>query len=260
MNKTGEGPAPRQMTDLHMHVIPGVDDGAYDRSMAEIMLAMAYTQGVRAVFATPHSSAFFYARQRVEEQFRELRAWLDASPMDMELYLGCEVRCMPDGMPSVITALRQGVLPTLNGTRYVLTEFDTGVRPAGALRMTEGLLEEGWIPVIAHVERYPALFDGHTPEELVRRGCLLQINAYSLAGETDQAIVGRARALLADGRVSFLGSDAHRLNHRPPDVRAGLDYVYAACDPAYADAVTHGNARRLIRAEKSCENAGGPPL
>lgn len=236
----------RQMADLHMHVIPGVDDGAYDRSMAETMLVMAYMQGVRAVFATPHSSAFFYDPLGVEERFRDLRRWLDASPLEMGLYLGCEVRCMPDGMASVLAALSQGVLPTLNGTRYVLTEFQTGVLQADALRMAEEVLAAGWVPVVAHVERYPRLFDGHTARALTELGCLLQVNAYSLERDTDDAVVQRARGLLSDGLVTFLGSDAHRLDHRPPDVRTGLDNLYQNYDSVYADAVAYGNAQKLL--------------
>lgn len=246
MDKKGRNMAQRRMIDIHMHLIPGVDDGAYDRSMAETMLVMAHMQGVRAIFATPHSSAFFYGHARVQEQFQALRSWLDATPLDMGLYLGCEVRCLPDGMESTLTALRQGILPTLNGSRYVLTEFQTGVLPADAVRMTGRLLEEGWIPVVAHVERYPALFDGHTVRELTERGCLMQINAYSLEGESNEGITGAARGLLHEGLVTFLGSDAHRMDHRPPDVRTGLDYVYAACDRAYANAVAFGNAQKLL--------------
>ena len=48
----------RKMIDLHMHLIPGVDDGAEDEQMALLMLLRAKDQGIRAVFATPHSSAF----------------------------------------------------------------------------------------------------------------------------------------------------------------------------------------------------------
>ena len=48
----------RKMTDIHMHLIPGVDDGAEDEQMALLMLLRAKDQGIRAVFATPHSSAF----------------------------------------------------------------------------------------------------------------------------------------------------------------------------------------------------------
>ena len=48
----------RKMIDIHMHLIPGVDDGSEDEQMALLMLLRAKDQGIRTVFATPHSSAF----------------------------------------------------------------------------------------------------------------------------------------------------------------------------------------------------------
>ena len=46
------------MFDIHMHIIPGVDDGSRDMAMTEAMLNAAWSEGIRAINATPHSSAF----------------------------------------------------------------------------------------------------------------------------------------------------------------------------------------------------------
>lgn len=58
------------MSDIHMHIIPGVDDGAYDMEMAKDILLRAYMQGIRRIIATPHSSAFLYNREKVYDCFR----------------------------------------------------------------------------------------------------------------------------------------------------------------------------------------------
>lgn len=250
----------RQMADIHMHIIPGVDDGSYDLSTSEIMVIMAYTQGIRTIFATPHSSAFLYDPPRVVAQFHALQERLASLPLDLRLYLGCEVRCHRRTMHNILSALENGTLPSLNGTRYVLTEFKTSVLPEAAIHMTEQLIRNGWLPVIAHVERYPALFDGHAIPALTEMGCLLQINSYSLVKEEKEAVSARARQLLTEGLVTFLGSDAHRLDHRPPDVRDGLDYLYDHCDAPYADAVAFGNARRLLEPAGRHPNRQRPAL
>ncbi len=241
-----------RMTDIHMHVLPGADDGSYDLPMSEFLLKMAYAQGVRAVFATPHSYAFELYPDEIRDGFCALRACAEALPFEMRLFLGCEVRCSPGRMGETLEALRSGALPPLNGTRHVLTEFSTRVTPSEALSMARRLLCDGWTPVIAHVERYPGLFDGCV-EELARAGCLFQVNAYSLDDESDDGVRGRARRMLREGMISFLGSDAHRLDHRPPSVKRGLAYLYAHCSEADADAVAFGNAERLLIAQPARE-------
>ena len=239
--------AARKMVDLHMHVVPGVDDGSYHLDMSETLLVMAHMQGVRTVFATPHSFAFSYDPERVRRQFEALRDRMSSAPFDLRLCLGCEVRCEPDSMEQTLLRLDRGIYPTLNGTPYVLTEFRTSVLSEQAVRMVEQLTRHGWRPVIAHTERYPALFArSDTIDQILSSGSLLQINAYSLDDEPDSTVVARSRKLLSDGKVSFLGSDAHRLDHRPPSVRHGLAYLYAHCTPAEADAVCFGNAERLL--------------
>lgn len=238
----------RRMIDIHMHILPGVDDGSYDLPMSEFLLKMAYAQGVRAVFATPHSYAFALYPEEIRAAFASLQSRISAFPFEMRLFPGCEVRCSPDRMDETLGALQSGALLSLNRTRYVLTEFSTRVTPPEALSMTRQLLDEGWIPVIAHGERYPALFAG-CAEELARSGCLFQVNAYSLDDEADSGTRERARHLLRGGLVSFLGSDAHRLDHRPPSVERGLAYLYANCSGPDADAIAFGNAERLLIAQ-----------
>lgn len=235
-----------QMTDIHIHIIPGVDDGSFTMDMSQSMLVMAYMQGVHRIFATPHSAAFINGKEFVWKRFAELKEWIEQMPLGQQLFLGCEVRCETTRMQETLRHLETGRFPSMNGTRYVLTEFSTMVQPEGALQMSGQLLAEGWLPIIAHVERYPALFQDDTIQRLIDKGCCLQINACSLEDEEDAGIVKRSRELLAGEKVSFLGSDAHRLNCRPPSVERGLAYVYEHCTKGYADTVCTVNAERYL--------------
>ena len=59
-----------KMYDIHMHIIPGVDDGSWDMDMSKTLLYMSYEQGIRKIIATPHSSAFVECgNQEVETLF-----------------------------------------------------------------------------------------------------------------------------------------------------------------------------------------------
>lgn len=60
-----------------------------------------------------------------------------------------------------------------------------------------------------------------------------------------------ARQLLKKQWITFLGSDTHRTDHRPPVVASGLAYVYAHCTTEYADAISFGNAQRMLLKHKN---------
>lgn len=237
----------RNMIDVHMHLIPGVDDGAEDAQMALLMLLRAKDQGIRAVFATPHSSAFDEDPEGTKEKFRQLRARAAQIFPEMQLYPGCEVYCETGRMRSVLAGLESGKYPTMNGTRFVLMEFSQWVMPENTTPCVEALVNAGYTPILAHMERYKylrsnmALVDGF--REL---GAKIQINAYSLFEEMEDSIKNWARRLVLEQKVDFLGTDAHRTYHRPPSAEMGLQWLYENTDPEYADAISRGNASKLL--------------
>ena len=84
-------------------------------------------------------------------------------------------------------------------------------------------------------------------------GGRIQVNAYSLTGESNECIRSWARCLVQNHLASYLGSDAHRLSHRPPKAAAGLAWLYQTMPRQYADALAWGNAHRdLIHKEEIC--------
>ena len=237
----------RKMTDIHMHLIPGVDDGAENMEMALAMMLRAREQGISQIIATPHSEVFHYSEEGAKMIYKRL---VDAAAKmfpDMKLYLGCEVYCETVMMDQVLEALDSGRYPTMNGTKYVLMEFSQWVYPENTVLCVEALVKAGYRPVIAHMERYLDLRD-HM--ELVDRfrelGALIQVNAYSLFGERDDSIKNWARRLVLEQKADFLGTDAHRTYHRPPSAEKGLNWLYENVEQAYADAIAWGNAERFL--------------
>lgn len=146
------------MHDIHMHIIPGVDDGSWSRSMSDSMLEMAHRQGIRKIIATPHSSAFDDEDCDVRTAFYELKEHMEKIFPDMELYLGSEVRFHKEKLDDTLDKLNAGIYPSLNETKYILTEFSAGIEQEEAGYCTQALCGSGWIPVIAHAERYRNLF------------------------------------------------------------------------------------------------------
>ena len=99
------------MIDIHIHLIPVVDDGAEDQNMSLLMLLRAKEQGITHIFATPHSSAFDEHPKEVLEAFQNLYGKAAQMLPDMTLYLGCEVYCEADRLPEVLENSAPGNIP-----------------------------------------------------------------------------------------------------------------------------------------------------
>lgn len=212
------------MIDIHMHLIPGVDDGAENMEMALAMMIRAKQQEISRIIATPHSEVFRYSKEGGNIIFRRLLNTAAKVCPDMKLYLGCEVYCEAGIMDQVLEDVTTGRYPTMNGSRYVLMEFSMYAEPEGALTCVEAMVNGGYTPIIAHMERYRNLCDNM---ELVDRfrelGALIQINVYSLFDEDKDSIKNWARRLVQERKVDFLGTDAHRTYHRPPQRGTGSE-------------------------------------
>jgi ADP-ribosylglycohydrolase/tyrosine-protein phosphatase YwqE len=249
----GEDELDVPVCDIHAHVIPGVDDGSESMEMTMTMLRSSYIQGVRTVFCTSHGGVYFdnEHRDKAWDGFEKLEERCSREIPDMHLYLGSEVRMLPQYINEIMDALGDGTMPTMADSEYVLAEYVNRGMTFSQMQMTlERLKKEGYIPIIAHMERYYNLVpDIAAAKKLHDEGCYIQINAYSLTdGETGK-IRKRAKELLDAGIVDFIGSDAHRTYHRPPNISRGIRTLYENYDKDYVDRMVYRNAEELILGE-----------
>ncbi len=238
------------MIDIHTHILPAVDDGSEDLNMSLLMLLRARNQGITGVFATSHSSAFDEHPREALEAFQNLYSKAAQLLPEIQLYLGCEVYCEADRMSEVLTNLRAGKYPTMNGTKYVLMEFSRWVQPDAAIPCVEGLISAGYIPIIAHVEYYRYLQNSMALVQQFRElGARIQLNVGSLFDEMDESTKAWARCLALEQKADFLGTDTHKTYYRPPSAEMGLKWLYGHMGQDDADALAQGNARTLL-----CDN------
>lgn len=168
-------------TDIHSHILPGVDDGAENIQETSKMLRIAYDQGIRTVIATPHIlPSNPYEDGKLEQALASVRkAAAEISP-DMKVYLGGEIYYWNGSL----NALQEGVGRTLADSRYVLVEF---YPLTGYEEMYQGMkeyIQSGYLPIIAHMERYECLWKkGRNLTELLDLGCYFQMNVSSLRGK-----------------------------------------------------------------------------
>lgn len=218
------------IVDLHTHVLPGVDDGAAGVDESVEMLRAAHSSGTRIVVATPHMfhpSIPSRTADEIRRRFESFRQGLFAQAHKrgcgfieaLELLLGAENFWGPD----FLEALPSREILSINGTRHLLVEFHPAVSAREMTRSTQILISEGWVPLLAHVERYEAIrSDPGVAQGLREHGALLQINARSLQGRfwsTTRRFVFR---LLDEDLVSVIASDAHGTTQRSASLSAAL--------------------------------------
>jgi len=235
------------MNDIHMHIIPDVDDGSWNLFMSLSMIEMAYKQGIRKIIATPHADAFQLVERKIVVEYAKLKSAIEKFYPEMRIYRGCEINCRIGEMDRILDLLDANIYLSLNNTKYVLAEFSSLVEAQETIACMERLLDKGWIPVIAHIERYKNLFlEKESYKKLKEMGCKFQINAYSICEEEDERIKQITRYLLDKKYADFLGTDAHRTTHRPPSVEMGLGYLYSHYEKEYVDAIVALNAEELL--------------
>lgn len=234
--------------DIHTHILPGVDDGAESMQEACRLIQMAYRDGTRALFLTPHyrSDCRGYSPRRIEEIFSQLQAAAARETPDMQLYLGTEVR-FDSEVPEKL--LRGEVLP-LNGSRFVLLEFSRQALRTQILMGVSEILRYGYTPVIAHAERCDTF--RRFPEqiaEIVHLGAYIQINADSVLGTNGFAVKRFAHRLLKERKVHFVATDAHDSQNRTPMLNKCFLRISKKYGQDYAAQVFYENARVIIENE-----------
>ena len=238
-----------KVTDIHCHIVPNFDDGSTSIKMSMDMIDMLYEQNVRDVFCTSHSWDDNEFKQIYQQNFNELKDIAKSKYPDLTLHPGSEILCDKAEIDYVIESLKNGTLLPLGETKYVLTEFFFDVRPREIIYIVHKLILNGWTPIISHIERYSNVFRDETIECLIDMGALNQVNAYSFCEETDHSRKERARKLLQKRQIHFIGSDAHQIEYRAPNIGSGIEYIRNNCTLEYADQVCYLNANVLLKKE-----------
>lgn len=203
-------------TDFHNHLIPGVDDGAQDAASSAAALAAFRRGGVRQVIVTPHfEGSLTRDADHMAARLAELDAgWarlgeaVEADTVEhgsaMRVERGAEVMLdIPD--PKLDDPRLR-----LAGTDFVLVEYPSLQLPAVNAALAVGTLRrDGWLPVVAHPERYRNLESLDQLRELCASGALLQVNAGSLLGEYGRTAQRNVVEILAAGLASFACADYH---------------------------------------------------
>ena len=194
------------MIDFHSHILPGIDDGSRNLEQSIAMVNEAKKVGFTKIISTSHYMENYYECN--EKNREELLEQVQKNVNGIELCLGNEIYITNN----IIELLQNGQASSINGTKYVLFEFPLiTTRPMNDKEVIYRLVENGYIPIIAHPERYP--FIQENPDylfELEEMGALFQANYGSIIGMYELKAKKTLKILLKNNLISFFGSDVHR--------------------------------------------------
>lgn len=229
------------MTDIHQHLLWGVDDGAETPEHMQAMLREAHRQGIRTVVATPHAIPGLepFDLGLCRERQEEAQHFCYREGLDIKVHLGAEIAWTGQ----TILSLRQSRIPTLGDSDYVLVELWRDISWKTASDVVRQLIGAGYCPILAHPERYCAFL--MSPKQTIRfreeTGVLLQINAAALLNPAG-ILQRRFIRMLIDGRAAdAVATDAHGCSERPVNLAAARDWLISSTDETYAAQVTSFN-------------------
>ena len=235
------------MIDIHSHILPMIDDGANSVEMALEMLKMAYEDDTDAIILTPHFArvyGFNNPNEKIKELYEDLKHIVKYERIPIELYLGCEY------LYSSKETFHEEVdeITSLNKTKYVLMEFFFDVDGNTILEATEELIKYGFIPILAHPERYDSIQeDINIILKAKKLGALLQMNKGSILGRYGQLVKETCIELLNEYAYTFVGSDAHHPKMRTPMMYDAYQIIKENFGRNYAKDLFEVNAKELLK-------------
>ncbi|MEG2645873.1 MAG: CpsB/CapC family capsule biosynthesis tyrosine phosphatase [Clostridia bacterium] len=196
------------MIDMHCHIIPNVDDGSKNINETIEMAKRAMQSGYSGIFATSHFIDKNYGTKKddVENSVFVINKILKEKNIGIELYTGNEVYYSDN----IVELIEEKKVCTLAGSKYVLFELPMSGIPLGFNNEINKMLRIGYIPIIAHPERYEFTTKKFKIlQPLIKDGVLLQCNIGSIVGRYGKTAQKNLLNLLKHNMVHLFGTDAH---------------------------------------------------
>ena len=201
------------MTDIHNHLLYGIDDGSKTIEESIDVLKDMEKCGYTDIILTPHyidGSKYSNPKKDNLKRVEVLKKELKKNNIDINLYLGNEIYIDED----ISELLINNLISSLNNTKYLLIELPMSGDYVGYQELFKDLINKGYKVILAHPERYLAFQDDYDLiYELIDMGVLFQCNIDSLVGKYGPYAKDMLIDLLIDGQVSFLATDIHHKKH-----------------------------------------------
>ena len=216
--------------DVHSHFIPGIDDGAQTIEDSLSLISEFAKKGYKKVITTPHIMSDYYKNtpEIILSGLDKVREALSNEGIKIEIEAAAEYNLEP-GFEEII---KSGKVLTFGGDKkYVLFELSFFNEPSRIKEVIWDLLNLGYQPVLAHVERYAYWHKKWDKiEDMINRSVLLQMNIGSITGAYGPEVRKMSIRLIDEGLIDFVGSDCHNQRHLDMINHAQVDpYFHKLC-------------------------------
>lgn len=198
-------------TDIHSHLIPGIDDGAKTMDDSIELIRAQYALGIRNFITTPHIMSDFFKNtpEIIIGGLNELRLVLKQENIDVQIDAAAEYY-MDEGF---VRKLDSEPLLTF-GDNYLLFEISYINAPENLRDIIFRIQSNGYKPILAHPERYPFYYNRFDEYKKIRDlDVKLQLNINSLSGYYGADAKRIAEKLIDANLIDLIGSDMHHQRH-----------------------------------------------
>ena len=197
-------------TDMHSHVLPGIDDGAQNLEESVYLVSRMMELGIKKIIATPHIMIDYYRNdaESINAALAILKAELKRLKIDVEVEAAAEHYFDETFLPRV----EQRRVMTM-GDNYVLFELSFVNKPPDIVEVIKTMKDMGYKPILAHPERYSYMDIDQLRSIRDWTGCDLQLNTISLTGYYGKSTKKLAEELIENNMVDFISSDMHHPLH-----------------------------------------------
>lgn len=199
-------------TDMHSHLLPGIDDGSKDMEMSLQLIRGMKELGYQKLITTPHIIWDMYKNTPgiINSKLEEVRKAVREEGIDIELHAAAEY-FLDEHVEELLK--KKEPLLTVSGNK-VLTEFSMAFPSMNTKDILFEMQMQGYQPIIAHPERYIYLQQNKDfYQELKDIGCLFQLNILALGGHYGRSVKDLAEWLLNNGFYDLVGTDLHNFYH-----------------------------------------------
>ena len=199
------------VTDLHSHLIPGIDDGVKNYDEAIQVIRSLCELGYKKIITTPHIMSDYYKNtpEIIKNGLYMLREEISKQGISVEIDAAAEYYI--DDL--FIEKLKRKELLTFSGN-HILVELPFFNEPQNFHSVIFELIVEGYKPILAHVERYTYWYnDFENYVKLKDREVLLQMNLTSLYEDDNSHLRKMTEKLIEKEMIDFVGGDVHNMQH-----------------------------------------------
>lgn len=234
------------MVDIHCHLLPYVDDGAVDLVEAVDLLRTQWEKGVHSVILTPHFRHNFFETPQCVIDKQLLRLKKETKDIDgiPKMYLTREYYVCKYFMEMIECE----DLLSIGKNKSILIEFPRYQNYNTIFEQITRIIELGYTPIIAHVERYICIVkDFELVKNLVDLGALIQVNASSVMGKNGFKKKHFCNKIIRNDWVNFIASDSHNMDKLSPNLDLCAEYLIKRMGLEYAERILKVNPMNLLQ-------------